>query len=183
MAISPSRTDRRRLAACVLAAGLALAAGTAHAARSYWLNSGQNVITCAGNSRGETLKAGVTSRTASLLINGFILCKDEGDAYRYEVSFLNVAINPGQRGSLDREDYAFDWLGLALYKPAPEGEERIEWLFDEARPIAGRLQRSDTRKLVFGNLSFRVPKAAADRATNMTFYITAEGLLYNFRLL
>ncbi len=186
MAISPWRTDARvprLLRTAILGAALALAPAIALAAKSYWLNAGENVVTCPGSTAGETLKAAVTNRFAPFTINGFVRCTEDGDAFRYDISFLNVAVNPTQRASLDRDEFVFDWLGLALYRPSARGEEQIEWLYDEARPVQGTLARRDTRKLIFGNISFRVPKAAAERATNMTFYLTSEGLLFNFRML
>lgn len=174
----------RRLCAVVLSAVPVLAApGWGQSSKSYWLNYGTNVVGCEGVREGETLKAGVTNRTASLLINGLVDCRDTGSAYRFRFAFLNVAINPTQRGSIKREELNFDWLGLAVYRPAARGDAEIEWLYDEALPIQGRLAATGERKLVFGNLEFVVDKAVMSRATNMTFYLTAEGILYQFRFL
>lgn len=149
---------------------------------SYWLRQGGGVVgSCAGKPQGEPLQM-ANKGPAWVLITGVVTCRDEGSNYSFELNFLRVEINPSQRLFINRDRLDFDWLGLAIYKPQGNGA-RIEWLYDEALPIEGSLEKTSQDKIYFGNLKFTVPKNAIGQATNFLFYMTSEGPLYHFELL
>lgn len=147
-----------------------------------FLDRGTKVVACPGASRDAPLKAGIRMGS-DLLVTGLIMCREDGDAYRLRFDFLKVMVNPRQRPSIRRDKLTFDWLGLSLYRPSAGGDRLIEWLFDDAQPINGTLSRDGDGRLVFGDLEFLVPKSAIENATNMTFFLTAEGLLFPFPML
>ncbi|NWP70549.1 hypothetical protein, partial [Escherichia coli] len=74
----------------------------------------------------------------------------------------------------------FDWMGLAIYRESATAPGGIEWLYEEALPVAGTLDKTDTTPRVFGNLKFSVPKQIVNRGTNFVFYLTAQGMLQTF---
>ena len=189
------KTRRPKVVLACLAASLAVAApGSGEAQRrAYWLTKPgtTNVAPCPGNSAGEPLKVGrdfvqekedASDDDRWLFVDGLVTCRDEGAHYAYSVEFLHVGVNPAEREALQREALAFDWIGLAAYRGATQ-DRAIEWLADEALPVAGSLRRDATRPITFGDLTFRVPKRAVEQATHLTFYITAEGLLWHLPVL
>lgn len=151
-------------------------------AQSYWLRQGGGVVgSCPGKPQGEPMQ--VANKNAGwVLITGVVTCRDEGANYSFEFNFLRVEINPAMRPSINRDSLDFDWIGLAIYKPQGNGA-RIDWLYDEALPIAGSLAKTSQGKIYFGNLKFAVPKGAIGQATNFLFYMTSHGPLYQFELL
>ena len=161
-----------------------LAATSARAAeKSYWLRQGGDVVgKCPGKVEGVPLKAGNLTEAPWVTITGVISCRDVGNSYAFDVKFLRVEINPAARVRINRPTLNFDWLGLAVYKPA-DGGSRITWLYDQALPIRGSLSRSSEKSIYFGRLKFSVPKSVISQATNFMFYLTSHGPLYNFGLL
>ena len=103
-------------------------------------------------------------------------------AFVPEARVLQVRINPGSRARIERPTLVFDWLGLALYRP-DDADDRIDWLFDDAFPVHGILHQDSDEAIYFGDIAFTVGKSATERATNFTFYLTSEGILYVFGLL
>jgi hypothetical protein len=149
---------------------------------SYWLRQGGGVVgACAGKTQGEPMQT-ANKGAAWVLITGVVTCRDEGANYSFEVNFLRVEINPSVRTSINRDTLDFDWIGLAVFRPQGNGAQ-IEWLYDEALPIEGSLEKTSRDKVYFGNLKFTVPKSAIGRATNFLFYMTSHGPLYHFELL
>lgn len=108
------------------------------------------------------------------VVSGFIQCWDEGDSYRYIVQFFNVRVNKNKRGAISRDSIEIDWVGLAFYAEAAEGD-RVEWLYDEALPIVASIPKEGTDKIVLGGLEYVVSKRIAERASNMTFYLSLQG--------
>ena len=179
------------LAAAMLAASAPASGETQK--RAYWLTKpgATHVSPCPGSEAGEPLKVGrdfvretddATDDDRWLFVAGLVTCRDEGANYAYAIEFLHVGVNPSERAALAYDALAFDWIGLAAYRGA-SGDRAIEWLADEALPIAGSLRRDATRPITFGGLTFRVPKRAIEQATHFTFYITAEGLLWHLPVL
>lgn len=149
-------------------------------ARSYWLEKGGVIpATCPGETNGTILKL-ANGTNAPFLITGLLNCRDTGTAYHLSFEFLSVRINPQHSAEVNRDRVEFDWLGLAAYRPLNATEERIEWQYDEARMIEGELDRTSNDVLHFGNLTFDIPKEAADSATHFTFYLTWKGRLETF---
>ena len=178
--------DRRRVAysaTVVLLAVTLLSWPPASAqAPSYWLRQGGGVVgACAGNAQGEPLQI-ANKRPGWVLITGVVTCRDEGNNYSFELNFLRVEVNPGQRTSINRDQLDFDWIGLAVFRPQGNGAQ-VQWLYDEALPVEGTLEKSSQEKIYFGNLKFTVPKSAIGQATNFLFYMTSHGPLYHFELL
>ena len=165
-------------AACLIAAwaGVLPAAGA-----SYWLDHGfEKIGACPGATEGQDMKS--ANGESNLLIQAILTCTDLGDSYRLDVQFVSVKINPLM--PLHAPDVLhFDWLGLAIYRPADESEETIEWLFEEALPIDGELPKDSDETLWFGNLTFTYPKSAVEEATRFTFFVTFRGRLEQFGLL
>lgn len=150
--------------------------------KTYWLTQGGEIVgACPGNTQGEPLQA-ANKGHAWVVLTAVVTCRDEGSNYSFEISFLRVEINPGQRSAINRDRLDFDWVGLAVFKPQGNGAQ-IDWLYDEALPIAGTLEKSSQGKIYFGNLKFNVPKSAITQATNFIFYVTSQGPLYHFELL
>lgn len=164
----------------------ALTAGTGGAAfaRSYWLENGSQVpAVCPGASDGRMLKV-ANGGSERFLITALVNCTDTGASYRLRFEFLSVRFNPDTSFySMNRPVVEFDWVGLAVYKPADPHEERIEWLYDEVRMIEGSLARNSSETVYFSDLEFDVPKDAADEATHFTFYLTWKGPLETFGVL
>jgi hypothetical protein len=152
------------------------------ASKSYWLNQGGTRIeACTGNNQGKPLKV-ANKDGAWILLTGEVICKDTGDSYSYEVTHLSVEINPSARSRIERNQLSFDWLGLAIFRPQGSGET-INWLYDDSLPIRGTLKKMDTNRIYFGNLNFKVPKTAIEKATNCLFYVLSEGILYHFEFI
>ncbi|MER8937880.1 hypothetical protein NKH82_00010 [Mesorhizobium sp. M0915] len=150
--------------------------------KSYWLRNGATKIgSCAGNTDGKPLRV-VNKDGQWVLLTGVIICKDVGSAYSYKLKFLRVQINPASRDRINRDNLNFDWLGLAVYGPDKAGR-KINWMFDENRPLRGTLKKDSNANIYFGELEFQVAKATISKATNFTFYLTSEGVLYHFGLL
>ncbi len=164
----------------VVAAGLYALDGRSEE-QSYWLRNGATNIRICPGSEGRPFKA--ANRNGQwIYLTGIIECSDIGDAYRYHVKYLQVRINPGSRARIERPTLVFDWLGLALYRP-DDADDRIDWLFDDAFPVHGILHQDSDEAIYFGDIAFTVGKSATERATNFTFYLTSEGILYVFGLL
>lgn len=155
-----------------LAGAAPIAAGAVEA--PYWLQFGKPAQTCPG-SGGET-PFKVQGASWGVLASGVVVCRETGDSYVYDIQFLNVLVDPLDKKLITRDALDFDWCGLALFRPSPQGTD-IDWLYDHSVPIKGELRKNSTGRIVFGNISFTVPKAKADAATNMIFYITFDGPL------
>lgn len=150
--------------------------------RSYWLkNASENVVSCPAAKDGDIYKVANGSKQW-LLVSGLISCEDKGAHYKYHIQFLNISINPARRDDIDRAEVKFDWIGLAVFRPATSGTT-IEWLFDEVVPVEANLSRISNDKVAIGLLDFEVPKEAVQKASNMTFYLTAEGIPFVFGFL
>lgn len=184
---------RRAAFPFALAAGLVLGGDAGAQRLAYWLTKPgtDHVSSCPGKTAGEPLKIGrdLTRIAAQandddrwLLVAGLVTCRDAGSEFTYEIEFLNVGVNPTERANLVRDVIAFDWVGLAAYRGAA-GNQAIEWLYDEAKPVRGALKREDVRKISFGDLTFRVPKQTLAAASHFTFYLVAEGLLWHVPVL
>ena len=152
-------------------------------ARAYWLENGLEVpATCPGETAGMPLK--VANRHADrFLITAIVMCTDTGASYKLNFEFLSVRINPSMARSIERDVVEFNWVGLAVYKAKGATEEKIDWLYDEARMIDGKLEKSSTKPVYFSNIEFDVPKKAADKATHFTFYLIWKGPLETFGVL
>ena len=161
-----------RLRALGLAALLATAAASSSSAADtpYWLQFGKPAHTCEGGD--QPFK--VQGASWGVLASGVLLCHKTESTYVYELQFLNVFIDVADKQSITRDTLTFDWCGLALFRPNAAGDD-VDWLYEHTLPIKGSLQRDATGRIVFGNLSFEVSKAAATSATNMLFYITFQG--------
>lgn len=165
-----------RLLILVLALGLILPANAA----SFWLEHGYTKVATCPNELEKPLKS--ANVNSSLLITALLVCSDLGDRYKLDVRFIKVQRNP--RIPVGQPDvFHFDWVGLALYRPADAAEASIDWLFDDAQPIDGELPKDSLDIVTFGGLSFSYPKADAERATHMTLYLTFRGRMEQFGLL
>ena len=145
---------------------------TAAAPTPYWLQFGKPARTCPS---GET-PFKVQGASWGVIASGIAVCRRTSTSYIYTLLFINVFIDPTDKQSITRDVLNFDWCGLALYRPNPAGDE-IEWRYEKAVPIKGALRKDATGKIVFGNVSFEVPREDADAATNMLFYMTFQGPL------
>jgi hypothetical protein len=156
--------------------------GAVHAAWDHWLQfGGTKIVKCDGRPDGAAVK--LANRDGQwVYIDGIATCKDSGANYDLEIKFLRVTINSARSGDIARDPIKFDWIGVELYKQV-DGQQKIEWLFHEEKPIQGSLPNLPDKKVVFGKLQFTIPKAAADRATRMTFYLTAQGIPFPFLVL
>ena len=149
---------------------------------AYWLRVGQRVVlTCPGNGDGEPIKTANTNREV-ILTTGVVICRDRGSHFEYELSFLAVEINPDYRSILTVDELKFDWLGLAVYNGV-DGNETVNWLYDEALPVRGQLDKTRRERIYFGALKFEVPKRHLAKASHFVFYLTARGYAWNFGLL
>lgn len=181
MSRSIERPARHWLAAgylaclCVFVAGLVWAQD---ANPGYWLRFGKTMDLCPGAKDSVPVK--VEGASWGILASGVVLCEDRGDAYVLTLDYLNVAIDPAERHLIKRDVVAFDWFGLALYRPASNG---VDWLYDASRPLKGDLRRDATERIVFGKLNYEVPKSQAAKATNMLFYLTFDGPLVAIHVL
>lgn len=151
--------------------------------KSYWLEQGGDIIRrCDGNSNGEMLKA-ANKDGGWLLITAVVVCIDKGTVFQYTIKFARVSINPRARDRIPRQTLKFDWLGFAVFKPIDEHAEFIRWMYDEAFPIDGELNKDSTTPIFFGNVTFEVPKSDVLEATKMLFYFTSQGPIYVFEVL
>jgi hypothetical protein len=173
--------SRAVAAVVVLVAALVLlpSAPFAQSSALFWLNSGKPVFKCASQ-RGEPYRV-VNGPGSWLDIHGVVNCTDDGTNYVYEIEYLKCQIAPEKRSEVPRQQFKFDWIGLAVYKP--DGAGAIEWLYDEAKPIDGTLQKTETGAIAFGKIRFSVPKAVVERSQNFSFYVTSQGVLWQFSLL
>lgn len=145
---------------------------------AYWLSRGKHVVKCPGVSAPEPFKlANATDQWGD--IYGVLRCSDEGSNYRFEIEYIKFQVNPARREAINRQQLKFDWIGLAIYRPDGSGQG-VSWLYDEAKPIQGMLNKSDAKPIIFGNLAFVVPKLVLDRAENFVFYVTTQGVLHTF---
>jgi hypothetical protein len=182
MIVADAKMGRLCAAAVAFVFPLFILNGAARAAWDYWLQfGGTKIIKCAGSADGIPVK--LANRDGQwVYIDGIASCKDSGTSYAFEIRFLKVAINSARAGEIVRDPIKFDWIGLELYKQI-DGQERIEWLFHDEKPIQGSLPNITDKKIVFGKLQFTIPKSAADRATRMTLYLTAQGIPFTFMAL
>jgi hypothetical protein len=146
---------------------------------TYWLQFGKTARLCPGSKDDSPSK--IEGATWGILASGVILCRDTGPSYAITVDYLNVAIDPAERTLIKRDVVAFDWLGLALYRPGGAGA--IDWLFDHSVPVKGELRRDASGRIVFGHITFTVPKGPPEQATNMLFYLTFDGPLVALHVL
>jgi hypothetical protein len=148
---------------------LALGSAGPLSAESYNLQFGKVVKTCPGERRTFKVSSHEPPETTSYTIAGYVDCADLGNAYSYTIRFINVvfiaSFHPGSGSSRIYQ------LGLALYRPSND-PDFIDWISDDAQPIDGQIQISRDMKLTFAGSRFVVPKENAERATNMTFYIS-----------
>lgn len=153
--------------------------GDALAAWDYWMDQGGKTIAkCPGNASGVNVK--MANRDGQwLYIEGLAICKDTGANYTYDIQHLKVTLNNARINDVVRDPLNFDWIGLAAYRD-DRAQSRVQWLYDQAKPIQGTLPKQGNRILYFGNLQFVVPKAALDQSTRLTFYLTAEGIPFTF---
>src|ERR1700722_474459 len=179
------RSEGRPLLALARAGLLLLAAsfGVCEPAEAqtgpYWLARGKEGIKCPGETDGELKKlANGTGQWGD--VQGILKCTDDGTNYRYELQWLKYRHNLEVVSQIDRSQIKFDWIGLAIYKAGPASSGGVEWLYEDASPIAGVLDKSDTTARFFSNIKFSVPKQIVDRGTNFTFYITTQGVLHAF---
>lgn len=149
---------------------------------AYWLTlgGGHQKIECAGDNSGRPFKAS-NHAESWVQVTGVITCKDNGNAYTYEVNFIGAEINPEQRANIARESLNFEWMGLAVY--GPDGKGGVDWLYDDALPIRGSLRKEGKEKIYFGNLKFNVLKEKLARADHFVFYLTAQGALISVYVL
>ena len=170
----------------LLAGLLALGAGDtlpARAEESFWLRAGGRVVaTCPGAQTGMPLKVAMTDAGGWLLANGVVMCTDTGDTYTYTFKFLRIAINPRSRRSINRERVRLEFLGMAVYR-GTEGGQRVEYLAEPVLPIDAILPVSSSDPIYIGNLAFNIPKSALASATRITFYLTAQNVLFPFGFL
>lgn len=160
---------------------LALIPGSAFADWDYWItNGGRKVVKCPAPDGSYVKLANADGKW--VYIDGIATCKDTGAAYVIDIKFLKVSINEARSADISRDPINFNWLGLAIYRPAP-GQQKIEWLYDEAKPIQGSLPNRPNQKIYFGNLQFVVPKTVADQATRFSFYLWAKGIPFVFSAL
>jgi hypothetical protein len=150
---------------------LALGSAGPLSAESYNLQFGKVVKTCPGERRTFKVSSPEPPGTASYSIAGYVDCADLGNAYSYTIRFLNVvyiaSVHPASSGSA-----LFYQLGFALYRPSSD-PDFIDWISDDAQPIDGQIQLgASDMKLTFAGSRFVIPKENAERATNMTFYIS-----------
>ncbi|MFB0493664.1 hypothetical protein ABIE45_006320 [Methylobacterium sp. OAE515] len=186
--MSPFAEFGRRARSSSLHGVLALAVGTGATAvparadladRGYWLAFGTPAQFCAHARAQVPIKS--LGASWGMRASGVVMCRDAGRSYTFSVAYMNVRIDPLERAKLAAEEAHFDWLGLALYRS--DGHGGTDWLFDVARPVSGRLRRDDTERIVFGRISFRVPKTRSRLATNMLFYLAFGQKLIAIRVL
>jgi hypothetical protein len=148
--------------------------------QSYWLtHGGRRVESCPNKANGESFRA-ANGGGEWLYITASIACKETNDSYSYVIDYMSVQVNPGARARIDRPVLNFDWVGLALYQPQNNGQA-VYWLYDEALPLHGSLEKTSREKIYFGKLSFpKIPKGDVEKASNFTFYLTSEGVPYAF---
>ena len=169
-----------------LAAGfffsILLCSAVAAQEKSYWLTNASTAVgSCPGKTDGESLRA-ANGGSQWVLITATITCRDMGDAYSFAIDYLSLQINPASRDRIDRDVLNFDWIALAAFQPKGPGTA-INWLYDEALPIKGALEKNTREKIYFGNLVFpKIPKSDLEKATNFTFYLTSQGIPFVFGL-
>ena len=161
---------------------LAIPAGPLRADKSYWLTNSSSLIgSCPGKTNGDSLRA-ANGEGQWVLITASITCKDVGDGYTFLIDYMSVQINPSSRERIERDVLHFDWIALSIMSPKGTGET-ITWLYDEALPIKGELPKTSREKIYFGNLTFpKIPKTDLAKATNLTFYMTPQGIPFVFGL-
>ena len=184
----PAATNigRSIVAACLAAVLLVGIGGAARAEWDYWLkHGGTKIIKCSGDAAEGSLIKLANPDGQWIYIDGIANCKDAGSNYALEIKFLKVSVNSARSGDItpDRDPIRFDWIGVELYRQL-DGQERIDWrLYHDEKPIQGSLPNLADKRIVFGKLQFSIPKSAADRATHMTFYLTAQGIPFRFFVL
>jgi hypothetical protein len=150
--------------------------------KSYWLSNSSSVVgSCPGKTEGESLRA-ANGSSQWILITATITCRDVGDGYTFAIDYLSLQINPASRERIERDVLNFDWIALALLQPKGSGST-VNWLYDEALPIKGSIEKTSRDKIYFGNLVFpKIPKSDVAKATNFTFYLTSQGIPFVFGL-
>jgi hypothetical protein len=184
MTLTDAKIGHSSIAAALIAFLLVITIGVAHAEWDFWLkNGGTKIIKCAGNTEGIPVKL-ANPDGQWIYIDGIGSCKESGSSYIVEIKFLKVSVNSARSGDIirERDPMKFDWIGVELYRQL-DGQERIEWLFHDEKPIQGSLPNLADKRIVFGKLQFSIPKSAADRATRMTFYLTAQNIPFRFFVL
>lgn len=148
--------------------------------RSYWLDRGGKIKgACPGKTDGQDLRA-ANGDHQWVLIHAVVTCRDVGEAYSFSIDYMGVQINPAARPRIVWPVLNFDWIALTLYRPEGRGET-IDWLYDEALPIKGSLEKTSRQRIYFGNLKFPpVSKVVTAKATNFVFYLTSQGIHYVF---
>lgn len=162
--------------------GAALLGAPAQAQQAFWLGKGGQVVGKCPGSRGEPLKAANKTLGDWLLMTAKVNCVDAGSEYRYTVEFVGMAVNGRVRDSIRWPEIPVQWIGLAAFR-GKDGGSAVEWLYDDARRVEGRIARDATAPVYFGNLTYAVPKAAVDRAERMLFYVNCGGLYFQFEFL
>jgi hypothetical protein len=150
--------------------------------KSYWLSNSNSLVgSCPGKSDGDSLRA-ANGEGQWVLITASITCRDVGDAYTFVIDYMSVQINPSSRERIEREVLNFDWIALSVMQPKGLGDT-VNWLYDEALPIRGALEKASREKIYFGNLTFpKIAKSDLAKATNFTFYMTSQGIPFVFGL-
>lgn len=175
--VHPRRSFRPLLA--LLSVLVVLACPANAAPWEYWLERGsKKIIKCPGDTAGRLIKL-ANPGGQWVEMTGVLTCKDQGTSYLYHLNFLKVRINPARRSDVERDPLRFDWVGVEVYKPNPQ-QERINWMFGEAKPVDGTLAPRSQASIAFGNVFFVIPKDVVDQATNFSFFLTAEGLPFVF---
>ena len=169
-----ARTWFRCVAVVAMAASAILLAGPGEsigAETDYWLQFGKPAHTCTA---GET-PFKVQGASWGVLASGIVMCRPiQRPPMSTRCFFLNVFVDPTDKNAISRDVLDFDWCGMALYRPSRDGYD-VDWLYERSMPIKGSLRKDSTGKIVFGNIVFEVPRADADSATNMLFYLTFMG--------
>lgn len=157
---------------------LALFCDGASADWDYWIVHGnQKVVACEG-AHGSFVKL-ANADGQWIYIDGIATCRDTGQDYVYSIRFVRVGINNARLTDIVRDPLKFDWIGLAVYRD-DSGAQRVNWLYDEARPIQGALPKNSKERISFGGMEFKVPKTVVSQATRFTFYLTAQGIPFTF---
>src|SRR5262245_13285080 len=124
--MSTSGRNRRHwpallLAALVLPGRLALA--QSEFASPDW---GGSFVTCQGEKAPLRLR---TSLESDVTAHGILTCRDAGDAYLYNVEYMNFGLG---RYTTWKSAHV-DWIGSAAQRAGAGG--RNDWSFDDAKPI------------------------------------------------
>jgi hypothetical protein len=136
---------------------------------------GENFVTCAGAHSPVPLKA-VIEDNPNIIGNGIINCTDEGDNYTYRIDYMNFSLSPT---STWRSAH-LEWFGCGAQRAGPGG--RVEWLYDEARPIKVVIV-AGVKRVAITNIAFRIPKPILSQARGLGFYVAGGGIVWSIFLL